>query len=284
MSNEELVIIINSGDDSEGKYMLDLYNQNMGLLYRILNNIMISQDLQEDIQQEFFIWLCVAVKNYDSSYNVKFSHYLYECLKGQIIRFIQGQSICHISADRFQRIQTFKTKHKELSQILCREPKEIELAEYMGLSISSVRELKKDMNISFILSLNEPDNEGNELINSIADKTNPIEELENRLDIEYRNKELWRVVTKETELPKEDIVKYYNGTYKGDKRKLTYKLNKGIDVLQRQPGKLKLLSELSDYNLYKSKSANSFNRTNSSIVEDIVLRKLDYEEKLKERF
>ena len=64
-----------------------------------------------------------------------------------------------------------------------------------------------------------------------------------------------------------------------NKRQLRNSLYKTIRVLQNQPGKIKKLRELSDYNCCRQKSVRAFQRDGFSVVEDLAILMYEREEK-----
>lgn len=279
IDNEKIIISIQKGTDKDGELILKLYNQNLGLLHKLCNYLGVPEDLREDIKQEYFLWLSGAVNNYDSEKEVLFATYLSEYLKGQILRFLEYQNSCRIPSYKCSELYKFKREKNRLSQILLREPTDKELASFMGVKISKVLELKRNLIQEKTKSLNEILNEdGNKLLEIIPDRNDDIQALCDSIDIECRNKELWRVITAESKLDKESIIEYYKGSYKGDKRLLRNNLYRTIQLLKNQPGKLKKLKELSDYNFYWRKGVKGFQRDGFSVVEDLAILMYEREE------
>lgn len=279
MCNEKIIISIQNGKDNEGCLMLELYNQNLGFLYKICNRLGVPEDLREDISQEYYLWLSNAVNNFDTDKDILFSSYFYEYLKGEIIRFLENQKSCRIPSYKCSELYIFKKEKNRLSQILLREPTDKELASFMGVKISKITELKKDLERAKSKSLNDVISEdGKELQDLIPEKTDSIEALCDSIDIEYRNKELWRIVTNESNFDKKSITDYYKGLYEGDKRLIRNDLYRTIRVLKNQPGKLKKLKELCDYNCFRQKGIRAFQRDGFSVVEDLAILLYESEE------
>ena len=279
IDNEKIIISIQKGTDKDGELILKLYNQNLGLLHKLCNYLGVPEELREDVKQEYFLWLSGAVDSFETDKDILFSSYFWEYLKGQIIRFMEYQNSCRIPSYKCSELYRFKREKNRLSQILLREPTNKELASFMGVKISKILELKKDLERAKTKSLNEVITEdGNELQELIPDKNDTIQALCDSMDIEYRNKELWRVVEAESELDKESIIEYYEGTYKGDKRLIRNNLYKSIRMLKNQPGKLRKLKELSDYNCCRQKGVRAFQRDGFSVVEDLAILMYEREE------
>lgn len=280
MSNEMLVDYIKNGADRNGQYMLQLYNQNIGILYKVIHMLRIPSDLEEEVKQEFFLWLSDAVRNYDSAFESKFGTYLMESIKGRMVRYVEDQSCCKMSSHRHDRMRMYRREKQRLMQIIQREPTPKELSRFMGITLNELAKIENDLDKKTVCSLNDVTAEGTEIIDLIPDRNNPIEELENRLDIELRNKALWALVTNNSELNKEIIIKYYKGECGANKLHVRNEYYRMIDQIKRNRKQLRILAELSNYdnfNCCRSKSVYAFHGTHTSIVEDIVFRKMNLE-------
>ena len=71
LSNEVLVNLIKEGWDPDGKYMLQLWDQNQGLIRKIINHYQ-KYDSMDDLMQEAFIGLQKAVEQYEPMKEIPF--------------------------------------------------------------------------------------------------------------------------------------------------------------------------------------------------------------------
>ena len=69
MSNEELVKLVQEGQDPDGCYIMQLWRQNHGLIWQSVK-IYTKFDNEEDLMQEAFIGLRKAVDFYDPNMNI----------------------------------------------------------------------------------------------------------------------------------------------------------------------------------------------------------------------
>ena len=87
LSNEELVKLIKEGQDPDGKYMMDLWKQNKGLIWRTVKPYA-NYESEEDLMQEAFIGLSKAVGLFDPNMGASFITYALFWVKQFVVRFL----------------------------------------------------------------------------------------------------------------------------------------------------------------------------------------------------
>lgn len=96
----------------------------------------------EDLFQVGCIGLVKAHKNYQPNQNTKFSTYAYPYILGEMKKFIREDKGIKVG----RKISTLNLKlekaHIILSQKLMREPKEIELAEFLDIKVEDIVQAK----------------------------------------------------------------------------------------------------------------------------------------------
>jgi len=132
---------------------------NQNLIYSIINTYFSTYSNKNDLFQAGCIGLIKAAKNYDESYNTKFSTYAYTSILGEISSSIREDKGIKVSVGMQKLAYKVEKVRLLLYQKLTREPSVLELAEYLELPVEKVIEI---LNIpNNIQSLDEPANDGN---------------------------------------------------------------------------------------------------------------------------
>lgn len=276
MDIDAIVKVIQSGSDKEGKYMLDLYNQTVGLLFYALKSFGTFKDI-DDLKQEFFVWLCDAVNFFDSSQGVKFTSFLSARLKGYIYNYYNQNNIVYVPRNRAAYLKKFEIQKRRLSDIIGREPSDKQLCSFMRISEEELKQIKRDLLcVGSVASLDKETEEGTPLADFVEDPRDIESEVVDKIDRENAYKELWRSMCDKSGLNKESIVNYYSVEYRGNKDVLRPCIYKAIKEIQRSPATMRRL-ECGDFNYNRHKGVRSFQNDGLSVVEDIVFKKLERE-------
>ena len=163
--NDKLIIRIKNGDESARE---ELVLNNMKLVYNICSRFTRYETQTEDLHQIGAMGLIRAARDFDVSYNVKFSTYAVPLILGEIKRFLRDSSM--IKSSRSLKELAFKAQKAsiELTELLGREPKLHELSEMLGVDselIASAFEAARAPK-----SLNSPifEEDGQTLENTVA--------------------------------------------------------------------------------------------------------------------
>ena len=92
----------------------------------------------EDLFQIGSIGLVKAIKNFDNSYNVKFSTYAVPMIMGEIKRFIRDDGIIKVSRNVKSLARKLHFDREIISKKLGREPTIEELSEYSGVGVEEI--------------------------------------------------------------------------------------------------------------------------------------------------
>ena len=275
MDTNTIVKIIKSGYDKDGKYIIELYNQTIGLLYYLTKGFDFKEF--EDIKQEFFIWLSDAVYSFEETEETTFTSFLTARLKGNILNYYNSKNIVYIPRNRASFLKRYENQKNKLSNILGKEPTDKQICSFMGISEKELNQIKKDLIcVGSIASLDKETKDGAPLADFIEDKNSFEEEITSRIDRERAYKELWHCVCDKSGLSKESIKQYYSDEYKGNKEVLRPHIYKAIKEIRRSP-KIMQKIQCDDFNYNKRKSVKSFQNDGFSIVEDIVFKKMERE-------
>ncbi|MDD6045394.1 MAG: SigF/SigG family RNA polymerase sporulation sigma factor [Clostridia bacterium] len=125
----ELIPLARAGD---GEAMEELVRCNMALVRSIVKKYVNRGVEYEDLYQIGSMGLIKAVKNFDSSYNVRFSTYAVPMIAGEIKRYLRDDGMIKVSRSLKELAGRVTTAQSELSSKLGRDPGIRELAEYMG--------------------------------------------------------------------------------------------------------------------------------------------------------
>lgn len=114
------------------KQVAELVQQHSNLIYSITHHFKNNKN-KEDLFQEGVIGLIKAHKNYDRSYNVKFTTYAYTYILGEMLNYIDRDKGLKINRETLRlSLKVEKTKAL-LTQKLMKEPTIREVAFYLEL-------------------------------------------------------------------------------------------------------------------------------------------------------
>lgn len=155
MTNEQLVARIRAGENV-GENMSQLYEQVKRFIHAVAWRYRDS-GMVEDLEQEGFLALYDAVDGYDEAQGVRFLTYAEYWIRQRISRYLQanGSSLrlpvhCREKLLRYKRLcSSFQLEHG-------REPSEREIARLMGLTLEQVREIRGNVCMARVGSLDAP--------------------------------------------------------------------------------------------------------------------------------
>lgn len=115
--------------------------ENKNLIYSI-SNYFSNYKSKEDLFQVGCIGLLNAYNNYDSSKGVKFSTYAYSYILGEMKRYVREDSGIKVSRDVSSLSSKIERVSVLLSQKLMREPSNEEIADFLGITVGVIEEMK----------------------------------------------------------------------------------------------------------------------------------------------
>lgn len=169
----------------------EIIKKNIPLVKYIASKIMVGKNKYveyEDLISYGMIGLMDAINKYDDTKGMKFSTYAAIRINGSIIDEIRKNS--PISKRAIDKLNRYNKVVEELQNKLYREPKDIEVAERMEISLKELTDIQGYVNYISMMSLETilfGDDEEMSLINSIEDTKSPSPQksLEEKEMLEY---------------------------------------------------------------------------------------------------
>lgn len=128
--NSQLLPLAKDGDESAMNRLIEM---NLPLVSSLSKKFLNRGYDYEDIFQIGSIGLVKAIKNFDVSYNVKFSTYAVPMIVGEIKRFLRDDGMIKVSRNVKSLARKIHFDKEELTKRLDREPTIDELSEYSGV-------------------------------------------------------------------------------------------------------------------------------------------------------
>ena len=155
MSNEQLVILIQIGEDV-AENMERLYFQVRGFIHTIAWRYRGLAEL-EDLEQEGYLALYPAIDGYDPERGVKFLTYAESWIRQGIVRYIQNRGSClRIPVRCLEDMRRYERFISDFAAACGREPSDVEIRYYLGLTIEQVREIRANIRKAGLGSLDSP--------------------------------------------------------------------------------------------------------------------------------
>lgn len=169
----------------------EIIKKNIPLVKYIASKIIVGKNKYveyEDLISYGMIGLMDAINKYDDTKGMKFSTYAAIRINGSIIDEIRRNS--PISKRAIDKLNRYNKVVEELQNKLYREPKDIEVAERMEISLKELTDIQGYVNYISMMSLETilfGDDEEMSLINSIEDTKSPSPQrtLEEKEMLEY---------------------------------------------------------------------------------------------------
>jgi len=123
----------------EDNNLKNLIVENQNLIYSIARKF--KGDL-EDLFQVGCIGFINAYKNYDISYQTKFTTYAYSYVFGEIYKYVLQNKNIKLSPETVKLNTALNKAYDFLSQKFNREPTDVELASFLEIPVYKVAEIK----------------------------------------------------------------------------------------------------------------------------------------------
>lgn len=286
MTNEELVTMIQSGQDREC-CLNELCANNRDFVYYIAKKYQGIAET-EDLVQEGFIGLITAVEKWDPAENTSFISYAGYWIEHTMRNYINNCSgSVRVPIYQKEVIMKYSQLVNKFELLHGRKPTDREAAAVMHKTVEQIRQIKKDIHNTNTKSLDETiseDADGFTLGDFIQAPLDGIETVLDEIEQEELKAALWGVVSELDPVESEIIQKRYkeNKTYK----QCSLELNKSAVSIRstemkalkelRKPSKRKKIEPFADGFYYsaglKHTGLTSFRNTGTSSVEWAVIK------------
>ena len=129
---EETLKYIKLAQSGDREAMNELVERNMALVRSIVKKYLNRGTEYDDLYQIGSMGLVKAIKNFDSSYGVRFSTYAVPMIAGEIKRFLRDDGMIKVSRTLKELAAKVCAAQRELGTALGRDPGVQEIAEYIG--------------------------------------------------------------------------------------------------------------------------------------------------------
>ena len=134
---------------------------------------------KEDLENVGLLGILQALDAYDPSRGTPFASYAYGRMRGALVDYLR--SIDALSRDQRKRLAQAQTALETLRQMTGADPKDHEVADFLGISLSDYHRLLASAQRRFALSLHHSESGGDEGAQSVVE-TIPNEEAESAFE------------------------------------------------------------------------------------------------------
>ncbi|MCI5970851.1 MAG: RNA polymerase sporulation sigma factor SigF [Oscillospiraceae bacterium] len=185
MLANDITDLIKRAKEGDKSAESEIVNGNIALVWSVARKFSNRGYDLEDIFQIGCIGILKAIKNFDLSYNVRFSTYAVPLIMGEIKRFLRDDGIIKVSRRLKEIAQKAKITKEVLEKELNREVKISEIAERIGETPSDLA-IALEANVapeSLYKEINENDKSPGYLIDKIAKNTDTEEEILDKISL-----------------------------------------------------------------------------------------------------
>ena len=136
---EETLKYIKLAQSGDREAMNELVERNMALVRSIVKKYLNRGTEYDDLYQIGSMGLVKAIKNFDSSYGVRFSTYAVPMIAGEIKRFLRDDGMIKVSRTLKELAAKVCAAQRELGTALGRDPGVQEIAEDIALALDASR-------------------------------------------------------------------------------------------------------------------------------------------------
>ena len=294
MSNEEIVDQIQNGYSVTFNLEL-LYTSNLPLIRLFLKPyIRIKPEDEEDLLQEAFLGLVDAINHYEPDKGVLFMSYAEYWIKRRARAYINNKRAIRVPSHFKEQINRYKKSVQEYQQIYHRNPSDLDMCDYMNVSIEEIKKIKTWMQDMKSLDETVSCNDDSVLLGDAVADTFDLEEsvIDKQYKI-YGQQTLWNIVDCHTEPEQQSVIKKIykeNKTFKeiSQESKISVdEVRKLKDNGLRRLRSIKVLEEIkerlevAEANVYHSGYHSYLNNNFTSCTERIALENVRLKDRLK---
>lgn len=203
LTNEQLVSQIRNAV-SPAELMLQLWQQNYRLIYKIASRYKSLDDI-EDLLPEGFLGLHEAVRHYDPDTGVPFVNYAALWIQQAISRYVKSNGTVRIPEHAGNQVRAYRRMISRWESEFGRKPTEWEMCHYLNVTLGMLRQIEKDDQMGKIGSLDVPigEEEDGSMYDMVPGNSDQEKEIVERLQQEQLRDEVWKVVDN---LPEEQSI------------------------------------------------------------------------------
>lgn len=300
MTNEELVTLIQSGEDKK-ENLERLYKKNRALIYKTIRPYLSMGLEEDDLMQEAFFGLLEACSHYDSERGVLFATYFPSWVRQSVGRYAKKNgSTKRIPEQMRNRMTKYKRFIADYEQKYRIVPSDQAICRALDINQDQLTFMRQSIFEADCVSLDSPvknlkDSEKLTIADTVADDEDMESEIIERLDAEKCADVLWRVVDTLEEKQAGVIKCHYrkNLTMKdiAEEMQMDYEQvrrikDSALSVLKKKREVRTIARNydclLEKHNLYAGNTVNAYkNHGNSSKVERVAMELADRDRKTK---
>lgn len=208
MNNEEIVDQIQNGY-SVTFNMEILYTSNLPLIRLFLKPyIRLKPQDEEDLLQEAYLGMIDAISHYEPDKGVLFMSYAEHWIKQRARTYISKDKSIRIPGYFKEQINRYKKSVQEYEQLYSRNPSDLDMCEYMSVSLEQIEKLKIWM--QDVKSLDDTiscNGDSFSLEETIADDFNLEHTVIDKQYKDYEQQALWEIVDKHVDSEQQSVIK-----------------------------------------------------------------------------
>lgn len=199
LTNEELVKKIQAGEDPDGRLLYELYDQNRGLIAKVINNKGYTEYAEmEDLMQESFFAVHKAAFRWREGAGSGFPSYLASWVRSCLGRYVENfGGPVRIPVHRITEIKKYSRYVSGYVKTHGRKPSDHEIMKALGVTVFKLDVIRRDMyRFQNMRSLDTPAGEDGESIISdfVRDPSDQHEQTLERVYEEEQARAVWGAV------------------------------------------------------------------------------------------
>lgn len=298
MTNEELVLNIQSGDVDRKEGLSQLYLKNIGMIHKLVKPFKTEMVEYDDLLQEGFIGMMTAVDKFDASKGTMFITYAGYYIQQTVRRYIRNSDVINLSYWLHELDYKYKHFTTEYVNEHGKEPDDETICEELKISELQLSRYRKAIATTTIISLDSTlqstDSESMKVSETIPDPRRFDEELIEDITEKENSRTLWECVDSlprnEPEIVRKRILNDMNYREIGEslgvtKQRTEQILKKAYKHLQEDERVLMIARTeglLSGSLAYKGSLKRFRNTDNESVVEKIAVDRVERERRFLE--
>lgn len=289
-TNEVLVKLFQDATDhrEQMEYLKELYQDNYLFILKVCRKFSAFEEI-DDLAQEAFFGLRIAVERYDPDQGVPFVNYAAIWIEQALRRYLEncGHSV-RVPTWMYVRIIKYEKVKAKLIQEYGREPSDLELADAMSLTVKQLEKVKMNALVMNTTSLDKTistENDDITLLDSIPDPVDHYEEISDQMDEDIKYDIIWDEVDRLKENESQIIREYYlnegtlddigqgRGCSSENVRQIR---DRALSKLRRSGNIQRYADDYLSARAYNGVGLSSFRNTGTSATERTAIERIDH--------